>query len=293
MNQYKISPVRCSLIASVLLGVSAFAAPGFESATVTRVENKVTVAEIKGNQAVGRHPAEVSDVIRANNLLQTTSNARAEVQFKDKSLVRVGPSSVFSFDSKSRTLSLDKGEMLFYLVPGGGKATIKTAAVTAAITGTVVLVKDDELFVYEGTMTITDASGHSLTLTAGEGTNSVKLDSKGNFTGNGQGFHQDPAGLGDKSLYQWAVLPDNAEKKIAAANPGFTRPNGALANNPESPDNGGGGGGGGGFGIGGGVSPSFGGGGGAGATAANTTKVLADGTVGLFDDTGRFLGLVP
>ena len=285
MNRHKISPARCSFAALALLGVTAFAAP-FESATVTRVENKVTVAEIKGNQAVGRHPAEVQDVIRANNLLQTTSNARAEVQFKDKSLVRVGPNSVFSFDSKSRTLSLDKGEMLFYLVPGGGKATIKTAAVTAAITGTVVLVKDDELFVYEGTMTITDASGHRLTLTAGEGTNSVKLDAKGNFVGNGQGFHQEPTAL-DNSLFKWAVLPDNAERKIAAANPGFTR---ALAG-----DGGDGGATGpsGGFGVGGGVSPSFGGGGGAGATAGNTTKVLADGRVGLFDDLGRFLGLVP
>jgi len=289
MNRNKISPFRGSCFALALLGVSALAAP-FQSAEVTRVENKVTVAEIKGNQAVGRHPAAVADLVKANELLQTTSNARAELQFKDKSLVRVGPNSVFSFDSKSRTLSLDKGEMLFYLVPGSGKATIKTAAVTAAITGTVVLVKDDELFVYEGTMTITDASGHKLTLTGGDGINSVKLDANGNFVGDGQGgfgFHQDPKTL-DNSLFKWAVLPDNAERKIAAANPGFTRSGIASGDG-----NGFQGGPGGGFGVGGGVSPSFGGGGAAGSTAGNTTKVLADGTVGLFDDLGRFLGVVP
>lgn len=287
MNRYKISPRGYSLVASALLSVTAFAVP-FDSATVTRVENKVTVAEIQGNQATGRRPAEVQDVIRAHNILQTTSNARAEVQFKDKSLVRVGPSSVFSFDAKSRTLSLDKGEMLFYLVPGSGKATIKTAAVTAAITGTVVLVKDDELFVYEGTMTITDASGRKLTLTAGEGTNGVKLDKNGNFVGDGLGYHQDPKGL-DSSLYKWAVLPNNAERKIAAANPGFLR---SEIAGPDSGD-GGGGGGGGGFGVGGGVSPSFGGGGGAGATDKTTTGVLADGKIGLFDSLGRFLGVEP
>ena len=220
----------------------------------------------------------------------TTSNARAEIQFKDKSLVRVGPSSVFSFDAKSRTLSLDKGEMLFYLVPGSGKAMIKTAAVTAAITGTVVLVKDDELFVYEGTLTITDASGHKLTLTAGDGINSVKLDSNGNFGTNPAGsfgIHQSPGSL-NSALYAWAVLPDAAERKIAAANPGFTREGGALAGDVGTGLAGGG------FGVGaGGVSPSFGGGGGAGATDNNTTAVLADGNVGLFDSLGRFLGLVP
>ena len=291
MNRNKISPTRYSMVAALVLSVASplFAAP-FDAATVTRLENKVTVAEIQGNQAAARRPAEIQDVIRANNILQTTSNARAELQFKDKSLVRVGPSSVFSFDSKSRTLSLDKGEMLFYLVPGSGKATIKTAAVTAAITGTVVLVKDDELFVYEGSMTITDASGGKLTLTAGEGTNSVKLDSNGNFVSNPDGSfgsHQNPAGL-DSSLYKWAVLPDNAERKIAAANPGFLRS--ALAGDTGSGLFSGPGGG---FGMGGGVGPSFGGGGGAGATGNTTTAVLADGNVGLFDDTGRFLGLVP
>ena len=286
MNRNKISPKGYSLFAALVVSVtSSLVAAPFDAATVTRLENKVTVAEIQGNQAAGRRPAEVQDVIRAHNILQTTSNARAELQFKDKSLVRVGPSSVFSFDSKSRTLSLDKGEMLFYLVPGSGKATIKTAAVTAAITGTVVLVKDDELFVYEGTMTITDASGRKLTLTAGEGTNAVKLDRNGNFVGDGFGFHQDAKGL-DSKLYQWAVLPDNAERKIAAANPTFTRL--AAAEGGEGPSSSGGG-----FGLGGGVSPSFGGGGGAGASTKTTTAVLADGKVGLFDDAGRFLGLVP
>ena len=288
MIRNKISPTGYSLVAALALSfTSSLIAAPLESATVTRLENKVTVAQIQGNQAAGKRPAEVQDVIRANNILQTASNGRAELQFKDKSLVRVGPSSVFSFDSKSRTLSLDKGEMLFYLVPGSGKATIKTAAVTAAITGTVVLVKDDELFVYEGTMTITDASGRKLTLSAGEGANAVKLDKNGNFVGGG-GFHQDPKGL-NSSLYRWAVLPDNAERKISAANPGFVREGGALAGEGgEGPSSSGGG-----YGLGGGVSPSFGGGGGAGASDKTTTGVLADGKVGLFDESGRFLGLVP
>ena len=194
--------------------------------------------------------------------------------------MRVGPNSVFSFDAKSRTLDLQKGEMLFYLVPGSGKATVKTAAVTAAITGTVILVKDDEIFVYEGSMTITDASGQKVTLTAG-GMNHVSLDANGNFVG-GIANHLEPALL-DSSLYSWAVLPDNAERRIAAANPGFTREDGALASDAGNGLAGGG------FGVNSfvGLSPSFGSGGSSGAT---TTKVLADGTIGLFAD-GKFVGL--
>jgi hypothetical protein len=116
--------------------VAATAAVPFDSATVTRVENKVSVGQGRDGRATQQRPATVSDVVGAQDYVLTETESRAELQFRDKSIVRVGQNTVFSFDAGSRTLSLQKGAMLFYVPPGtGGK--IKTPSLTAAITGTI------------------------------------------------------------------------------------------------------------------------------------------------------------
>jgi hypothetical protein len=65
-------------------------------------------------------------------------------------MVRVGQDSVFSFDASSRTLSLEKGSMLFYVPPGSGGGQIKTPSLTAAITGTVAKVSKNLIAVMSG-----------------------------------------------------------------------------------------------------------------------------------------------
>jgi hypothetical protein len=57
---------------------------------------------------------------------------------------------VFSFAAESRTLSLEKGAMLFYVPPGTGGGNIKTPSLTAAITGTVAKVSRDLIAVLSG-----------------------------------------------------------------------------------------------------------------------------------------------
>lgn len=114
----------------------AFAAPPFDSAKVTKVENKVAVGDLRDKQASQRR-AQISDVIEASNYLQTQLESRAELEFKDTSIVRVGQNTLFSFDAESRTLSLQRGAVLFYIPHGGGGGKIKTPSLTAAITGTI------------------------------------------------------------------------------------------------------------------------------------------------------------
>jgi hypothetical protein len=64
----------------------------------------------------------------------------------------VGQDTVFSFDADSRTLSLEKGTMLFYVPPGSGGGTIKTPSLTAAITGTVAKVSKNLIAVLSGSI---------------------------------------------------------------------------------------------------------------------------------------------
>lgn len=123
------------------------AAIPFTSATVTKVENRVSYGETRGGS---RRRAEVTDVVRASNYLLTETDSRAELQYQDGSLVRVGQNTVFSFDASSRTLSLDKGSFIFHVPKGSGGGVIKTPSLTAAITGTSGKVSENIIAIIEG-----------------------------------------------------------------------------------------------------------------------------------------------
>ncbi len=125
----------------------------FTQATVTRVQNSVSYGNVKGNQA-SRRKAALSDVIRANNFLLTETDSRAELQYEDGSVVRIGQNTVFSFDAATRTLSLDKGSFIFFIPKGAGGGTIKTQSITAAITGTVGKVSENMIAILEGEVTL-------------------------------------------------------------------------------------------------------------------------------------------
>lgn len=138
-----------ALLSMGVLLVSA--AVPYSEATVTRVQNKVSYGERKGDQSVTR-PAVAKDVVRAMNFLLSESNSRAELQYPDGTIVRIGQNTVFSFEADSRTLNLTKGTFIFYVPKGQGGATIKTPSLTAAITGTVGKVSGNTIAIVEGSI---------------------------------------------------------------------------------------------------------------------------------------------
>lgn len=133
--------------------VAGRAAQPFSSATITRLQNKVSYGERRAAQSVTR-PAQVQDTIRANNFLLSESDSRAELQYPDGSIVRIGQNTVFSFDAESRTLTLDKGSLIFHIPKGSGGGTIKTPSLTAAITGTSGKVSTNVIAIVEGQVKI-------------------------------------------------------------------------------------------------------------------------------------------
>jgi hypothetical protein len=143
-----------TVAALALLSVGALiahAALPYSEATVTRLQNKVSYGEQKGGQSVTR-PAVEQDVVRARNFLLSENDSRAELQYPDGTIVRIGQNTVFSFEADSRTLSLTKGTFIFYVPKGQGGATIKTPSLTAAITGTVGKVSGDTIAIIEGSV---------------------------------------------------------------------------------------------------------------------------------------------
>ena len=107
------------------------------SAEVTKIINRVNVIE----PAKGDRPAVLRDVIKDNLGLQTGIKSRSELLFQDNTLTRLGAETFFSFKTGTRDLTLEKGSMLLQVPKGLGGAKIHTAAITAAITGTTIMME--------------------------------------------------------------------------------------------------------------------------------------------------------
>ena len=67
--------------------------------------------------------------------------SRAELIFTDQTLARLGANTVFSFNEGTRNLELSGGAMLLQVPKNAGGAKINTATVTAAITGTTIMLE--------------------------------------------------------------------------------------------------------------------------------------------------------
>ncbi len=151
-NRLRLLPILTAGITLSLLSLAGHGAQ-FSEATVTKVENTVNYGEVKGGRT-NKRPAVASDVVHANNFLLTETESRAELKYEDGSVVRIGQNTVFSFDASSRTLSLDKGTLIFYIPKGAGGGTIKTPSLTAAITGTVGKVSENIIAILKGEVTL-------------------------------------------------------------------------------------------------------------------------------------------
>ena len=141
------------------------------SAEVTKIINRVSVID----PAKGTHPAVLRDVIKDNLALQTGARSRSELLFQDNTLTRIGAETFFSFKTGTRDMTLEKGSMLLQVPKGLGGATIHTAAVTAAITGTTIMIEYSpgqyiKVLVLEGSLRLSrnGSFGDSLVLHPGK-----------------------------------------------------------------------------------------------------------------------------
>src|SRR5213078_4921454 len=84
-------------------------------------------------------PATVNDDVRPGTAVQTGSQSRSELTFKDQTITRLGEKTIFSVGEGARTIDLGSGQFLLYAPKKAGGTKIKVGAVTAAITGTTIL----------------------------------------------------------------------------------------------------------------------------------------------------------
>ncbi|HEY3662568.1 MAG TPA: FecR domain-containing protein, partial [Chthoniobacterales bacterium] len=86
-------------------------------------------------------PARISDEVADGAAVRTGEESRAELTFTDRTLARLGANTIFTFNEGTRDLELGGGAMLLQVPKSAGGARIKTSLVTAAITGTTIMLE--------------------------------------------------------------------------------------------------------------------------------------------------------
>src|SRR5436190_2926288 len=130
---------RRVLFRSVVLAVSlviwlpsGVRAGELKEAQVTQVIQDVRL--LPSNAAP--RPASVSDRVHEDTAVRTGVESRTELTFQDMTLTRLGSQTIFSFKGGTRTINLKSGSILLSVPKNSGGGQIKTAAVTASVTGT-------------------------------------------------------------------------------------------------------------------------------------------------------------
>ena len=106
-----------------------------KEAKVTQVIQDVKVLPSNASP----RPAAANDSVRQGTAVETGTQSRSELTFKDQTITRLGEKTIFSVGEGARTIDLGSGQFLLYVPKKAGGAKIKMGPVTASITGTTVL----------------------------------------------------------------------------------------------------------------------------------------------------------
>lgn len=136
----------------LLWAAPALRAAGYSEAEITRIHEEVKVLKANATPRTARTGERILPVTS----VATGANSRAELRFPDRSLTRLGANSRFTLRGEGRTLDLTEGVMMLQVPKKQGGAKVRAAGVTAAVTGTTVLVECHpggviKLIVIEGT----------------------------------------------------------------------------------------------------------------------------------------------
>lgn len=172
LNRTRTWCVATSVLPAIfaLLGAGTLSGADLREATFTQVVNTVNVAEADGGSP---RLAQVNTKFTSPQIIRTGSDSRAELTAADQTVTRVGANTIFSFKPEGRGINLQQGSVLFNSPTGRGGGTIQTAAATASVLGTTIIVSTTsnggfKLLVLEGHARATLPNGRTLDLLAGQ-----------------------------------------------------------------------------------------------------------------------------
>jgi hypothetical protein len=129
------------ILAGSAIGILFLVAPG-TTLTAASKEARVTqiVRDVKllPSEAAAR-PAAVNDKVSEDTGVRTGGESRSELTFADLTITRLGSNTVFSFSGAGRTAKVESGSILLRVPKDSGGGSIRSSAVTVAITGTTLI----------------------------------------------------------------------------------------------------------------------------------------------------------
>jgi hypothetical protein len=130
--QYRLILTTASLAFALAIGLPTQAsADELKEAKVTQVIQDVRVLP----SGAASRPAALNDNVHQGTAVQTGTQSRSELTFKDQTITRLGEKTIFSPGEGARTIDLGSGQVLLYVPKKSGGAKVKMGPVTAAITG--------------------------------------------------------------------------------------------------------------------------------------------------------------
>lgn len=205
--------------AAILTMVSSLGAEGLNSAKVVTVFNDVWITS--GSQSPPVH-AKPEDVLTNSGYVRTGNRSRTELVFKDMTLTRLGPNTVFSFNRKTRELQLESGSLMIHVFDPSGACKLRAAGVTAGITGTTLICEASSnttrLFLLESKtkgVALTHASGDKQLLRPGE---TIHLNPK-SFLSSPQQFNVSEKWKSSETGEKMGGLPSGIERQFQPASP--------------------------------------------------------------------------
>jgi hypothetical protein len=165
--KYKIMKIPALVTAAAMAVGIAQAAP-LKSAVLTKKINDVRISE----SSKEARTAKEGDRLTGRSTVLTGRQSRAELTFPDKTITRIGANSAFRFSSGSRDMEITQGSFLLQVPKNAGGATIRTATVTAAITGTTTMMEYNpgawmKFICLEGTANLSNAKGDRIAIPPG------------------------------------------------------------------------------------------------------------------------------
>lgn len=119
----------------------AFLLPGPSdgaSSKEARVTQIIRDVKLLPADAAAREAA-VNDKVSEDTGVRTGGDSRSELTFADLTITRLGANTIFSFSKSGRTANVDSGSILLRVPKDSGGGTIRSSAVTVAVTGTTVI----------------------------------------------------------------------------------------------------------------------------------------------------------
>jgi FecR protein len=130
------SPMKVRFFAGLAVAFVLGVGPSAADSSSAQVTEKVNDVEKSPQGTTVYTPAEQGTLVHDGEQVKTGAKSRAELILPSTTIARMGSNTIYNFSAGSNTVDLQEGDILFCKPKNGQTLTIKTAAVTAGITGT-------------------------------------------------------------------------------------------------------------------------------------------------------------